>query len=221
MSVKSRLTGLVAAIVLALSASLSSPASAQEAAPAALPALDLVLARLAADPQTPHEYRANVDLHVKLRVFPFIHLTLHGNSSYRRPGIYHFVFRGVPKAADKFNELNYDLGDPTKWVDRYEIAYAPNATATTPIVRLTPKVHGLVKCLDVEVDMAKGHMTKAVWQRFDGGQIVLLQTYLPVGGQEMVAKQTATIDIPHMRADVSAEYADFVVGGIVATTPDR
>jgi len=50
MSVKSRLTGLVAAIVLALSASLSSPASAQEAAPAALPALDLVLARLAADP---------------------------------------------------------------------------------------------------------------------------------------------------------------------------
>ncbi|GAC1414765.1 MAG: hypothetical protein NVSMB5_03100 [Candidatus Velthaea sp.] len=193
-------------------------ASAQNVS--AVPSLIAVLARLAADPETPREYHANVSLHVRLRIFPFIRLTLHGNSSYRRPGIYHFVFRGVPKVAEKFNDLNYDLGDPTKWPDRYDIAFAPQSTPSEPVVRLTPRVHGLVKTLDVAIDMAKGHMTKATWSRYDGGTITLAQTYAPVSGAEIVAKQDATIDIPHMRADVSADYADFVLG-VVAAAPDR
>lgn len=209
-----------AAVVAVLILTAPAAVRADEPSTAAQPSLETVLARLAADPETPHEYRAAVSLHVKLRIFPFIRLTLHGNSSYKRPGIYHFVFRGVPRVAEKFNDLNYDLGDPGKWPERYDIAFAPAGTPAEPVVRLTPKAHGLVKSLDVTIDMAKGHMTKATWSRYDGGAITLVQTYMPLNGQEIVAKQAAKIDIPHMRADVSADYADFVLG-VVATTPDR
>ncbi|GAC1405824.1 MAG: hypothetical protein NVSMB64_10970 [Candidatus Velthaea sp.] len=216
-----RRSGRLAAVVMAtLTLAWPGFARAQDVPAATLPTIAAVLAQLAADPQTPHEYRANVNLHVRLRIFPFIRLTLHGNSSYKRPGIYHFVFRGVPKVAEKFNDLNYDLGDPTKWADRYDIAFAPQSTPGEPVVRLTPKAHGLVKSLDVTIDMAKGHMTKATWTRYDGGTIALVQTFTALSGQEIVAKQAATIDIPHMRADISADYADFVVG-VVATTPER
>jgi hypothetical protein len=198
--------------------------NAQDAtAPAIAPSLQSVLSRLSADPITPREYTANVDLHVKLRVFPFISLTLHGNSSYKRPGLYHFVFRGVPKAAEKFSDLNYDLGDPQKWPDRYAIAFAPQSTSEVPVLRLTPKAHGMVKSLDVAYDPAKGHMTHAIWTRFDGGTITLAQTYTTVGESEIVARQAATIDIPHMKADVSADYGAFIVSGmpVVAGLPSE
>lgn len=184
---------------------------------AGTPSLETVLSRLSDDPVTPREYTANVNLHVKLRVFPFIRLTLHGNSSYRRPGLYHFVFRGVPKAAEKFNDLNYDLGDAKKWPDRYDIAFAPQSTPAEPVVRLTPKTRGMVRSLDVAVDMTKGHMTRATWTRNDGGTIVLVQRYTPVGDRELVAQQAATIDIPHMKAELSADYDHFVVAAITAS----
>ncbi|MFN2459329.1 MAG: hypothetical protein ABR591_01355 [Candidatus Velthaea sp.] len=208
-----RWLGMVAAAALAFGH--ACVAAADEGVPLApAPPLDAVLSRLAADPVTPREYTANVDLHVKLRVFPFIRLTLHGNSSYKRPGLYHFVFRGVPKAAEKFNDLNYDLGDPSKWPARYDIAFAPQSTPALPVIRLTPKVRGMVKTLDVAVEMSKGHLMKATWSRFDGGTITLVQKFAPVGDREIVAQQTATIDIPHMKAELSANYEDFVVAGI-------
>jgi hypothetical protein len=195
--------------------------AAQDTAPPLAPALQSILSHLSSEAITPREYTANVDLHVKLRVFPFIGLTLHGNSSYKRPGLYHFVFRGVPKAAEKFSDLNYDLGDPAKWSDRYAIAFAPQSSSQEPVVRLTPKGHGLVKSLDVAIDPVKGHLTRATWTRFDGGTITLVQTYAPVGESEIVARQAATIDIPHMRADVSADYGAFIIAGmpVVAGLP--
>jgi len=210
------------ATIVAIAAANTCGVCAQDASePALAPALQTVLSRLSADPITPREYTANIDLHVKLRVFPFIGLTLHGNSSYKRPGLYHFVFRGVPKAAEKFSDLNYDLGDPAKWPERYVIAFAPQSTSQEPVVRLTPRTRGLVKQLDVAIDPAKGHLTRATWTRYDGGTITLVQTYTAVGENEIVARQAATIDIPHMKADVSADYGAFIVAGmpVVAGLP--
>jgi hypothetical protein len=112
--------------------------------PLAAPAQDAltvpgVLAALAAAPDPPEEYKASVSLHVRMRVFPFIRLTLHGDSWYKRPGLYRFVFRGVPLIARAFSDMKYDLGDPAHWPDRYEIAFAPDSTAAAPVLRLTPK----------------------------------------------------------------------------------
>ncbi|HEX3550580.1 MAG TPA: hypothetical protein VHT53_09395 [Candidatus Elarobacter sp.] len=174
-----------------------------------VPPLPVVLAELQASPGQPEEYKASVALHVRLRVFPFIRMTLHGDSWYKRPGLYRFVFRGVPLIARAFSDMKYDLGDPVHWPERYEIAYAPQSTAAAPVLRLTPKAPVLVKSLDVAVDPAHGRILKATWSRSDGGVITLVQTYAPVAGHAFVAKQTATIDLPRMKADLIAEYADF------------
>ena len=67
------------------------------------PSVSAVLATLAASPEAPTEYKASVALHVRMRVFPFIRMTLHGDSWYKRPGLYRFVFRGVPVIAKAFS----------------------------------------------------------------------------------------------------------------------
>ena len=173
-------------------------------------ALSAVMQRLIDDPTTPEHYSAAVRLHVKLRIFPFISMTLRGESAYKRPGLYHFVFRGVPKAVEHFSDLAYDLGNPAAWPGRYTIELlTPPSAGVDPVVRLVPNKRGMVKSLDVAVDMAKGHINRATWNRFDGGVIALVQHYNSFAGHEIVAEQRATINIPHMRAELSADYSRF------------
>ncbi|HTD37591.1 MAG TPA: hypothetical protein VK669_08745 [Candidatus Limnocylindrales bacterium] len=184
------------------------------------PPIPSVLAALAASSEQPQEYKASVALHVKMRVFPFIRMTLHGDSWYKRPGIYRFVFRGVPVIARAFSDMKYDLGNPAQWPDRYQIAFAPQSTAGVPVLRLTPKNPVMVKYFDVTLDPARGRIEKAVWTRNDGGVITLVQTYAPVAGHEFVQKQTASINLPRMKADLEAEYADFnTTEAAIATAP--
>jgi hypothetical protein len=184
------------------------------------PTVSSVLTALAASSEQPQEYKASVALHVKLRVFPFIHMTLHGDSWYKRPGIYRFVFRGVPVIARAFSDMKYDLGNPSQWPERYQIAFAPQSTGGVPVLRLTPKNPVMVKYFDVTLDAARGRIEKAVWTRNDGGVITLVQTYAPVAGHEFVQKQTASINLPRMKADLEAEYADFnTTEAAIATAP--
>lgn len=184
------------------------------------PDLAAILSKLAADPATPNAYRAAVKLHVHLRVFPWISVTLNGNQAYKRPGLYHFAFRGVPRAAERFHDLDYDLGNPQTWPSKYDISLlTPASTNVEPVVRLVPKKRGLVKNLDVTIDPVKGHIDKAVWIRFDGGVISLVNHYNTVGANEIVGEQTASINVPHMRADLDAEYSEFAVGAAAAKMP--
>ena len=67
----------------------------------------------------------------------------------------------------------------------------------------------MVRTLDVAIDPAHGRIVKAIWSRNDGGVITLVQTYAPISGHAYVAKQTAKIDLPRMKADLEAEYSDF------------
>jgi hypothetical protein len=216
-----RLVALVAALMLA-----TGPAWAQDAAPPAAsgagPAPAVVLARLATDPRTPEGYSASLELHAKLHSFPFIGLTVHGTSSYRKPGLYHYQLQNLPHIAAKFDDLHYDLGDPTSWGQRYDIAMAPESSEEAPILRLTPKKPGLVMYLDIETDNKHARMLRATWKRHDGGTIVLTQTYGAVGSADVVTQQHATLDIPHMRAEVTATYTNIAVDSpIFATVPDR
>lgn len=204
----------------------ASPVRAQEAAapsvpaPASAPAV--VLARLATDPRTPEGYSADLELHAKLHSFPYIGLTVHGTSSYRKPGLYHYQLRNLPRLASKFDDLHYDLGDPTTWGQRYDIALAPESTDDAPVLRLTPKKPGLVMYLDIQTDPKRARMLKATWKRHDGGTIVLTQTYTAVGSADVVTQQHATIDIPHMRAEVTATYTNVTIDTpMFATVPER
>lgn len=195
---------LVAIVALVTATALGT--SAQDVA-----SVEEIVARMASDPHQPEAYSASVKLHVRLHVFPFIALTLNGKTTYRRPGLYHFVFRGVPRAAEKFDDLRYDLGGPLSWSQRYELTLAPQSTHDAPVIRLTPKNPGLVSHLDVFTEAQMGRIVKAVWSRRDGGTISLVQTYKSVGDAFIVERQVATIHIPHMRADVTANYTGFAL----------
>lgn len=186
---------------------LSPPARAQTKQP---PELVALLSLIAHDPSAPAKYTADVKLHVRLRVFPWISVTLHGNELYRHPGIYHFIFRGVPRAVNRFSDLAYDLGDASTWPSRYDISLLSSASPEgDPILRLLPKKRGMVKTLDVTIDKTHGHILKAVWNRFDGGKITLVQHYEAVGTHEIVGQQDAAIRIRGMKADLEAEYSAF------------
>ena len=58
-----------------------------------------------------------------------------------------------------------------------------------------------------------------MWSRKDGGTITLQQLYHPVGAAEIVTRQTATIAIPHMRAELTADYYITVHSAVAATEP--
>jgi hypothetical protein len=195
-------------VLLAALLALAPCAAAGQDAPS-LATVPSALAALSSAPELHEEYKASVALRVRLRVFPFIRVTLHGDSWYRRPGLYRFVFRGVPLIARAFSDMKYDLGDPARWPERYDIAFAPQSTPAAPVLRMVPKSPVMVKMLDVAIDPAHGRIVKAVWSRNDGGVITLVQTYAPIAGHAYVAKQTATIELPRMKADLEAEYADF------------
>lgn len=200
------LLGCCVAIVLFASSGPPSGAIAQDA-----PTPATIVAGLAQNAGMPAAYSADVKLHVKLRMFPFIGVTVRGTSTYRRPGLYHFVFRGFPQAAEKFNDMRYDLGDPLSWPQRYDLALAPQSTVNAPVLRLTPRIRGLVATLDVTTDPQAERIVKAVWTRWDGGVITLTQTFSPVGSAQLVSRQVATVDIPHMRAELTADYSDFAL----------
>lgn len=219
-------SGLAGAVVAGL-VLLSGPVRADDAVPAPAHAntaggTAVVLAHLGSDPRLPEGYSADLELHVKLRSFPFIGLTVHGTSEYRRPGQYRYLLQNVPRIAGKFHDLRYDLGDPVSWAVKYDISMAPQSTDEAPVLRLTPKRPGLVTALDIETDTKHGRMLKATWKRRDGGSIVLVQTYAQVGTTDVVTLQHARIDIPHMRAEVTATYSHVTLDTpVLATVPER
>ena len=207
----SRIAAIVAAIVLC-----AGPLRAQDNLPpaSAAPAseTELVLARLSTDPRTPEGYSGRLELHVKVHSFPFIGLTVHGSSTYRKPGLYHYQLENLPRIAAKFSDLHYDLGDPVSWQTRYDITPAPQSTDEAPVLRLTPKKPaGQVAYLDIEADAKHARLLKATWTRHDGGTIVLTQTYAPLGAADVVTEQHATIDIPHFHAELTARYTNLTI----------
>jgi hypothetical protein len=158
-----------------------------------------------------------VRLHVHLRVFPWLSLTLQGSEVYKHPGFYHFVFRGVPKAAEHFSDMAYDVGDPSAWPQKYDISYLEASNTGQSVLRLVPKTHGNVKALDVTVDPEKARLEKWVWSRTDGGTISVTQRYELVRTHDVVSQQEAAIRIPHMAADLSATYSNFALKESVAS----
>ncbi|HEV2261413.1 MAG TPA: hypothetical protein VGR69_03875 [Candidatus Rubrimentiphilum sp.] len=171
-----------------------------------------VMKRLQSNPAAPAQYTANVQVKMHMRGFPWITKTVSGTELYKHPGLYHFAFRDAPKALDQLSSLEDDLADPAGWPQRYDVSLVtPPSPGVDPVVRLMPKVHKLVRSIDITVNMAKGHIDKAVWTRFDGGTITMTQKYNIVDSREVVSEQDASVRIPMMSADVTATYSNFEV----------
>ncbi|HXP94229.1 MAG TPA: hypothetical protein VN905_12240 [Candidatus Binatia bacterium] len=170
-----------------------------------------VLDRLAADPLTPPSYAAAVTLRVKLRMFPFISLTLNGNSTYERPGQYKFSFHGFPLVARQFEKMDFNLGDPKVWPEKYDVALQPCAADGDTVLRLTPKSSKIVRYIQLEVDPQKGHINRAQWSRYDNGTLALTQRFKTVGSNEMVSEAQVQVAIGAIKANLNIDFANFVI----------
>jgi hypothetical protein len=216
-----RLVWISALAALLALGGLSTPATVHAESAYQDPRVAALMQRLIQNPTVPDQYSADVKLHVRLRVFPWISLTLHGSEVYKHPGFYHFVFRGVPKAAQGFSDMAYAIGDAAVWSQKYDISLL-DAAGNQPVLRLVPKTHGLVKTLDVTVDPETGRLERWVWSRNDGGTISVTQHYQKLQSCDVVAAQDAAIRIPHMSADLFATYSNFAVQeAVAAATLDR
>ncbi len=204
-----RLISIVVTAAVVLTAGPGARAQ-DEAAP--VPAqVAAVLDRLGADPLTPQSYTAAVTLRVKLRMFPFISMTLNGDSTYERPGQYKFSFRGFPLVARQFEKMDFNLGDPKAWPEKYDVALRPQAADGDTVLRLTPKSSKIVRYIQIEVDPQKGHINKAQWSRYDNGTLVLTQRFAMVGSNEMVSQAQAQVAIGAVRANLNIDFANFVI----------
>jgi hypothetical protein len=201
-------------LAIALTAALilgGRPAARAQDEAATAPQVAAVLDRLAADPLTPQSYSAAVTLHVKLRMFPFVAMTLNGNSVYQRPGVYRFAFHGFPLVARQFEKMDFNLGDPKAWPEKYDVSLLSGSPNGPSVLRLTPKSSTTVKHIDITVDPSKGHILKAAWARYDKGQLELTQRYAAVGANEMVSQAQVQVAIGAIRANLDIEFANFEV----------
>src|SRR5690242_5158190 len=51
-------------------------------------------------------YTANISLHVAMRSFPFIHLSISGNTAYQQPGQYTLKMHTLPALAKAFQSVS-------------------------------------------------------------------------------------------------------------------
>lgn len=151
-------------------------------------------------------------VHVKVRMlnFPFIALDLDGTSYYKRPGNYEVVFDRVPGFASGLKHMFADIADPASWERDWNIAYAGQRSIdgrTMLELRMTKKDPSVnVSEEDAFVDAASYTIDRMEWHYFNGGSIVMSQTYRLAGAYWVVAQQHAEIHIPHVRAIADATY---------------
>lgn len=206
---KPRFAGILALAAIAVT---SSPAvRAQDDVATIAGPVVAVLEQLAADPLTPPSYAAAVTLRVKLRMFPFIGMTLKGNSTYERPGIYKFAFHGFPLVARQFEKMNFNLGDPKRWPEKYDVSLLTQSSGGDTVLRLTPKSSHVVRHIDITVDPAKGHILRAEWSRYDNGKLALTQSFAAVGQNEMVSQAHVRVEIGAIKANLNMDFANFVI----------
>jgi len=163
-------------------------------------------------------YTADLSLHVKLHSFPFIGMTFNGATTYQRPGTFAVTLHTLPVIAKAFAKISGDVGDPTSWQKRYDIASA-GASQTSPgqiALRLTPKEPCQVAFALAYIDPTTDTVQRMEWHYVSGGRIDVDERYAVQNGVLMSAGQSAEIFMPGLHASASSTLSNIVVHTDVA-----
>jgi len=133
-------------------------------------------------------FQTRVHVRVRMLNFPFISLGLDGTSYYRRPDNYEVVFDRVPGYASGLKHVFADIADPASWERDWNVA-------CTGLHSIDGR------------SLLQLQMTKKI--PFNGGSIVMTQTYKVEGSYWVIASQHADIQIPHVRAVADATYDSY------------
>jgi hypothetical protein len=147
-----------------------------------------------------------------MQSFPFLAPQLDGTTYFKRPNNFEVRFDRVPSYAKGFERLYSDIGDPTSWERRFNMAVVGERSVDghhDVVVRLVQKVRGMIDHQDVAIDPSTWHIDEMEWHYYTGGVISMTQQFQDVGGSSVLATQHATIRIPHVRAVADARYGDY------------
>ena len=157
-------------------------------------------------------YQAAVSVDVHLRSFPYVSQHLDGTTYFKRPDNYEVIFESVPQYAKGFDKIYSDIGDPTAWSRRFDIALVGERTVDGHrdlVMRLVQKVRGMIDHEDVAIDPASWRIDQMEWHYYNGGVISMSQEYQSVAGFAVLSRQHATIHIPFVHAAAEATYGDY------------
>ncbi|HEV2262787.1 MAG TPA: hypothetical protein VGR69_10920 [Candidatus Rubrimentiphilum sp.] len=206
--------GLVAALVLA------APVGAAQSAPPRTAAA--VISRIAARNPSLHSFETRVHVQIHMTSFPWLSPHLDGTAYYKSPDKYEIVFDHVPSYAHGIDRLFGDIGDAIGWQRDWNVNYIGLQTiGGHPMIALTmtKKVRSdQIKEALAYVDPATYEVVRMEWHYFNGGHVVMTQTYREQGAYSVVASQHADISVPYARGVADSGYDRYATNVAVSDT---
>jgi hypothetical protein len=168
---------------------------------------------VAARTTTVSSYTANISLHVAMHSFPFVRMTINGDTAYQQPGQYTLKMHTLPALARAFQNVSGDAGDPAVWVRKYDIAIDSGVRQPKGDIalKMTPKTQGPIGHAEALIDTSTMTVIRMEWFYNNGGHIAVDYQYAQIGSVLMIEHQTAEIAMPSIRATATADLTNYAM----------
>ena len=153
-------------------------------------------------------YKARAHLDIRQVNFPWLHPVLDGYQYYSQPGYTTYDFPHTPSYLKGITKVEGAVGLANRWMHCYDMSVKSDRDAFN--LKMTPKIRGEVKEMDVVVDRNDGTIHHIDWWYWNTGDHVALdQFYGFVSGFRVVKMQQSKIELHHIRAVGNATFDDF------------
>ena len=153
-------------------------------------------------------YKAHAHLDIRQVNFPWLHPVLDGSQYYTKPGFTTYDFPHTPAYLKGITKVEGSVGLANRWTHCYDISVVTDRDAYN--LKMTPKIRGEVKEMDVVVDRNDGTIHHIDWWYWNpGDHVELEQFYGFVSGFKVVTMQSSTIQLHHIRAVGNGSFDNF------------
>jgi hypothetical protein len=178
------------------------PSNSSNPAPAA------VISLILHDNPGLQSYKAHAHLDIRQVNFPWLHPILDGYEYYTQPGFTSYDFPHTPAYLKGITKIVGSVGAANRWMHCYDITVAADRDAYN--MKMTPKIRGEVREMDVVVDKNDGTVHHIDWwYQNPGDHVSLDQFYGFVSGYKVVTLQQSTIQLHHIHAIGNGSFDNF------------
>jgi hypothetical protein len=161
-------------------------------------------------------YQAHAHLDIRQVNFPWLHPVLDGSQFFSYPGYTTYDFPHSPAYLKGITKVEGAVGLANRWLRCYNITVSADGNAYN--MKMTPKVRGEVKEMDVVVDRNDGAVHHIDWvYHNEGDHVALDQFYGFVSGYKVVTIQQSTIQLHHIHAVGNGTFDNFQFNVAVPT----
>lgn len=205
----SRAGAAVAMFVLAAGIAVATPkVAASAASPSPAPGPATVIGLILRDNPGLDSYKAHAHLDIRQVNFPWLHPVLDGSQYYTKPGYVIYDFPHTPGYLKGITKVTGSVGLANRWERCYNISVSSDKEVYN--LKMTPKIRGEVREMDVVVDRNDGTVHHIDWWYQDPGDHVTLdQFYGFVSGYKVVTLQQSTIQLHHIHAIGNQTFDSF------------